>query len=379
MLKKNVSLDSPIEEKVSWAEACFKAIGPELREDRVVSALLSEMKNAVAGSRRAMAATGLIEICRECEENEGGSCCGADLENRYDGLLLLINLLLGAELPKGRRDEKSCFFLGDRGCGLSARHVICVNYLCKKAADRTAPEEIMALRAREGVELETLFRLHERVRNAVSEAAGRSVLMDGRLRESLLRVARFYDRRKVGHVGALGFRRSTDLEVLLSCLERLVEEGVVLKGKTRFLDLGCADGRVNVLMSYLARVSAGVELDEWTLDESAPLRSQLSRELENEALLQPPENVFLVQGDSMDEDVHQEVKNRSGTAFEEFDLFYTYLVMHEEFASLILAKAKRGAYFLVYGLDKILPRYEGLRLLDHISPLEGILAVYQKE
>ncbi len=52
--------------------------------------------------------------------------------------------------------------------------------------------------------------------------------------------------------------------------------------------------------------------------------------------------------------------------------------MHEEFSELIASRAKKGAFFMVFGLDRILPRYEGFRLLDRISPLEGILAVYEK-
>jgi len=69
----------------------------------------------------------------------------------------------------------------------------------------------------------------------------------------------------------------------------------------------------------------------------------------------------------------------TGIEFEGFDLFYTYLVMHEEFAGLIADRAKKGSVFMVYGLYKILPKYQGLKFLDHISPMEDILAVYRKE
>jgi hypothetical protein len=34
---------------------------------------------------------------------------------------------------------------------------------------------------------------------------------------------------------------------------------------------------------------------------------------------------------------------------------------------------------MVYGLDRILPKYEGLQLLEDVSPMEGILALYQKD
>ncbi|OPX38470.1 MAG: hypothetical protein B1H11_04515 [Desulfobacteraceae bacterium 4484_190.1] len=203
--------------------------------------------------------------------------------------------------------------------------------------------------------------------------------MEEQLQKSLVQVARFYDNRKVGDAGFLGFRRSTDLSILLSCLGPLLDEKIIVPNESLFLDLGCADGRVNVFLSYLAKFSIGIELDEWTLDEYMQLRSELDKALKEDGLLTPPENIFLFHGDSMDEDVHRAVTSKTGISFEQFDLFYTYLIMHEEFAGLIVEKAKKGAIFLIYGLQKILPRYHGLRLLEHISPMEGILAFYRKE
>jgi hypothetical protein len=52
--------------------------------------------------------------------------------------------------------------------------------------------------------------------------------------------------------------------------------------------------------------------------------------------------------------------------------------MQEEFAELIARKAKPGALFMVYGLEKILPRFPGFRLLTPEKPLSGIIAVYRK-
>ncbi len=53
--------------------------------------------------------------------------------------------------------------------------------------------------------------------------------------------------------------------------------------------------------------------------------------------------------------------------------------MHEEFADVITEKGKRDAIFMVYGCHRVLSRYKVLRLLDHISLMEGILASYQKQ
>ena len=202
--------------------------------------------------------------------------------------------------------------------------------------------------------------------------------MDDPLIKTLQRVARFYDERKVGDVGPLGFRRSTDLKKLMGCLDHLLDEGIIDPAETRFLDLGCADGRVNIFLSYIVKYSVGIELDDWTLEEYAPLRSELDGILHSEGRLSLPENISLFNGDSMDSAVHETIARETGVRFEDFDLFYTYLIMHEEFAELIAEKARTGSVFMVYGLHKILPRYQGLLHLENLSPMEGVLGVYRK-
>jgi hypothetical protein len=198
------------------------------------------------------------------------------------------------------------------------------------------------------------------------------------LDQTLLQVVEFYDRRKVGEVGHLGFRRSSDLHKVFCCLKTMIGQGLFVPADALFLDMGCADGRVNVLMSYLAKTSVGIELDEWTLDDYGPLRKELDALLTEKGLLLPPKDIFLYHGDSMDESLHDRVHHETGVPFDQFDLFYTYLTMQEEFAELIARKAKPGAFFMVYGLEKILPRFTGLRLLTSARPMEGIIALYQK-
>ena len=111
------------------------------------------------------------------------------------------------------------------------------------------------------------------------------------IKNALTGVARFYDRRKVGDVGSLGFRRSSDLTRLASCLPALVEKGTLRPGSTLFLDMGCGDGRVNLLLSYLVKKSVGIELDEWTLDGYIPLRRDLETRLKSESLSPSPRTI----------------------------------------------------------------------------------------
>ena len=107
---------------------------------------------------------GIVELCRECEEKEGGSCCGAGLEKQYSGMLLLINRLLGVTLPNQREEPSSCFFLSSSGCRLVARHVLCINYVCNKITSRIKPDQMAALRKAEGEEILLLFQVNEKLR-----------------------------------------------------------------------------------------------------------------------------------------------------------------------------------------------------------------------
>ena len=169
MAPKEISLSSPIEEKIKWARDCYRKMGEGILKDQKVFDLLGRVKEAVPASHAEMSNTGIVAICRACEQDEGGSCCGAGMENKYDGLLLLINLFLDIRLPSARSDPGSCFFLGEKGCLLKARHVICINYVCRKISERIEPSEISALREKEGEEIRLVFLLHERIRQVLRE------------------------------------------------------------------------------------------------------------------------------------------------------------------------------------------------------------------
>jgi hypothetical protein len=168
-IQSPISLSSPIEEKIGWARHQYQVFGEALLHHREIAGLLDNLKEAVAASRREMDQTGVVEICRRCDQEEGGSCCGAGIENRYDAWLLLINLLLGASLPEERGRPDACFLSGENGCLLMARHIICINYLCKKVTDQIDPSRIAALREKEGAEVNALFILHERIKTVLNQ------------------------------------------------------------------------------------------------------------------------------------------------------------------------------------------------------------------
>lgn len=158
-----VPLDSPIQSKIAWARECLEAVGEILTNDDSISLLRKDLIAAVRESHEAMVRLGIADECRSCEEAGGGSCCGLGIENYYSGGLILINLLLGVDIPSERLDPRSCFFLGKTGCILAARDVICINYLCDEIASRFPGKEISALREKEGLEIRILFQFHERI------------------------------------------------------------------------------------------------------------------------------------------------------------------------------------------------------------------------
>ena len=167
MIPAEPPLDAPVAAKIHWANDCFDRERSRLLEDQTLTDLLEALKNAVHRSRDEMLRTGIVDLCRECEEKEGGSCCGAGLENHYSGMLLLINRLLGATLPGRREDPSSCLFLSSSGCRLVARHVLCINYVCNKITSRVKPDQLSALRETEGEEILLLFQVNEKLKKLI--------------------------------------------------------------------------------------------------------------------------------------------------------------------------------------------------------------------
>ncbi len=166
MLPPPIPINRPVMERISWAEFCFEEGGTSFLKDEKIAVLLSDFKLAANASRKQMNNSGVVALCRQCDQEEGGSCCGRGLEDRYDAWLLLINRLLGVSLPVKRQQADGCLFLGKKGCLLKARHVICINYVCKKITSSVQPSILNGLREVEGREIEALFELNEQVKGA---------------------------------------------------------------------------------------------------------------------------------------------------------------------------------------------------------------------
>ena len=199
-----------------------------------------------------------------------------------------------------------------------------------------------------------------------------------RLKQTVACIADYYDGNKVGSVGHEGYRKSTDLAKFCKCINELVALGYIEPQHTTFLDLGCADGRVNVLMSYFVKSSVGIEIDPEILAEYRQRKKELTLELQRENLLQPLDNISLFEGNSLETATYDLIENSIGVRFERIDLFYTYITLHDLFAAKIAEEGKQEALYLVYGFSKILPLYQGLELLIPDVASQGIVALYGK-
>jgi SAM-dependent methyltransferase len=191
--------------------------------------------------------------------------------------------------------------------------------------------------------------------------------------------AGYFDDRKVGCSGNTGYRKTTDLAKLHACIQDLAASGIIEPLSTVFADLGCGDGRVNLLMSYFVRLSIGIEIDREILSEYGLRKKELISILKSEGAVLPPENIFLIQGSSLDDGAFDEMRSRTGAGFGDVDLFYTYITLHDVFAEKIAEHGRPGVYYLVYGFSRVLPVYESFELVDADVGTQAIAALFRKK
>ncbi len=158
---------STIEQKVEWAEDIYARFGHEILEDRQVRDLLETLKENIESTYRCMDETGVSVECTLCAQRTG-SCCGKGIEDKCGKITLLINLLMGIELPHERELEDGCFFQGVEGCKLKAREIICINYLCVPVQEKIGHEDLIRLQEVGGEEMDTLFALGNRIKHLLN-------------------------------------------------------------------------------------------------------------------------------------------------------------------------------------------------------------------
>lgn len=157
-----------ITEKIQEARSLYARFGSALREDIGFSAEVTRFLEILERSGKASMDLGVVDACRTCEEERGGSCCGRGIEDRYNPVMLLLNLLFDVDLPEICSEPGSCLFLGERGCLLKVRHILCINYLCLELQKKLGEDGLELLQQATGEEMEAVFMLHENVKRRLA-------------------------------------------------------------------------------------------------------------------------------------------------------------------------------------------------------------------
>jgi hypothetical protein len=144
--------DSALAE-IRRANELFAAHGRMLLADPEISALLRAYRAQIDKTGAAMAEAGVVSRCADCAGADHISCCFDGAEYWFDHRLLLINLLMGAELPRQRAVEGQCLFVGPQGCRLVARFAICINFFCPDLRAYLGPDTLTRLRKQGGDEV----------------------------------------------------------------------------------------------------------------------------------------------------------------------------------------------------------------------------------
>jgi hypothetical protein len=155
-----------IEYKIALAYQLQTNFGHDLLQDKETRGQLLQLDQNIEATWDEMVSNGVVRECSDCAVKEG-SCCGAGMENSYDEVLLLINLLIGRTLPSQAYDTTSCYLLGENGCLLRAREVICVNYLCQRISRSIQKEKLIHLQKIAGDELNSLFMLEQHIKKKI--------------------------------------------------------------------------------------------------------------------------------------------------------------------------------------------------------------------
>ncbi len=157
-----------IEGLVREAKRLYAAHNSGLLGDENIRKSLSDYQKNITATNSLMQHADIVKTCSACAEEKKGSCCMQEVEEWYDPILLLINLLMGAEFPESRDLPGHCVFVGNHGCKLIARYPFCVNYLCPRLKELLGPDQTQKLMTMAGKELLSGWEAEKSIRNWLS-------------------------------------------------------------------------------------------------------------------------------------------------------------------------------------------------------------------
>ena len=165
---KTITCDEKtIADQIRTAIRLWKFCEQSLMQDRQVCALVKGLDLDIEATQSAMVRAGIVNECSDCAISGQGTCCGVRAGYKCDSILLLINLLLGRNLPSVPADAHLCHFLTKQGCALRARHVICINFVCQRLRDVIPHNLLCRVQEIAGRDIDALFVLEECIKNKI--------------------------------------------------------------------------------------------------------------------------------------------------------------------------------------------------------------------
>lgn len=141
-----------LKEQIDCASLLNERFGAACLEDPELCGLLLELEGEIEKTDSLMRDSGVVEGCTRCAKATG-SCCFKEMGESYGYVQLLVNRLLGSELPQEKDFAGGCFFVGEKGCRLKARHAFCLNYFCPELEDILGGQVTMAIQLQVGKQL----------------------------------------------------------------------------------------------------------------------------------------------------------------------------------------------------------------------------------
>ncbi len=119
-----------------------------------IAMALDRYRELMGQTQLAMVRFGVVAGCTRCAQEEQGSCCFEGIEDGYNTSLLLLNQLMGCDIPEEKEVPGSCLFVGHEGCKLKGRFYFCLHYLCPRLQESLGGERAKVLLQILGKELQ---------------------------------------------------------------------------------------------------------------------------------------------------------------------------------------------------------------------------------
>ena len=145
-------MQDALEKEIDRAKRIYDSHQKELWSHPDLTNQLERYRTSIDRTTLVMKEIGMVNGCTGCAQRTG-SCCFREIEEGYDHVMLLVNLLLGVPLPHKREINRNCYFLGKRGCKLMARDSFCINYICTDLKRVLGPSTVSNFSAIAGEEI----------------------------------------------------------------------------------------------------------------------------------------------------------------------------------------------------------------------------------